>query len=202
MVSHHLTAPDHACIAQRARRDQVESQVRKRALETDACRHVEIEDEFLQGLLDRRIIEMVVTNKRRTVGVKRRPGLGSRTFTLRGEGGIDELAQKRAQMARRLGLYFSRDSAKTMNQDLPQIPAGAVGAKKAEVVDMDGSALMGIADFIGVDFMQPIVFCKSFANVVVQAVDRLLRVGILTDLPVAVIQVIGKHADGRPNQRI
>ena len=67
---------------------------------------------------------------------------------------------------------------------------------------MDVSRQVGVADFFRKDFMQPVVLGEGLPNIIVQPVDGFLGVGVLTDLPVTVVQIFGKHIDGGADQRI
>ena len=109
-----LAADDDRLVAQRRRHDDVEGQVGERALEADPGRHVDVEDELLQACLIGFISQVVVADERRAIGVKGRPGLRAGGFALRRERGIDDLAEKRAQMLGRAGFHLARDAAEAV----------------------------------------------------------------------------------------
>ena len=184
---HLLTADHNALLFQRAGRDDVKGQIGKRALKADSGGHIEIKYKFLQCLLNGFVIHIVIAYKRGAVCVKGRPRLGAGAFALRRKRRIDDLAQKSAEMLGGLGLNLAGYAAEAELQKLHQIPAGAVGAEKAQVVDMYLAGQMRLADFIRIDLVQPVAFRKGFANIVVKTVNRLLRVGVFIDLPVPVI---------------
>ncbi len=102
----------------------------------------------------------------------------------------------------RLGFHFAWNTAETAHQKLPQIPPGTVRAKETEIMNMKITRKVRFADFFRINFVQPIILCKCFTHIIVQAVDGFLRIGIFVDFPVVVVQVFAKHVDGCPNQRI
>ena len=50
--------------------------------------------------------------------------------------------------------------------------------------------------------MQPVILGEGLPDIIVQPVDGFLGVGVLVDLPIAVVQILGKHSDGGADQRI
>ena len=96
-------------------------------------------------------------------------------------------------MLRRLGFNLPRYSAETFGQDLPEVPAGAVWAEKAQIVDVYVPGQVGAPDLLGIYLMEPIAHREGFPYVIVEPVYRLLRIRVFVYPPVLVIEVFGKH---------
>ena len=93
-------------------------------------------------------------------------------------------------------------AAEAAQQQLLEVPAGAVGAEEPEVVQVQISREVGVADLVGVDLMQPVLLGERLADVVVHARDRLLGVGVFLDAPVAVAHILGEHVDRRADEGV
>ena len=105
-------------------------------------------------------------------------------------------------MVCRRGFHLARHAAEAVHQKLLQVPSRAIGAEKAEVVNMERPARMRFAHLLRVNLVQPVLLGERFAHIIVHAVDGFLRVGVFLDLPVLIVQVIGKHVDRRADQGV
>ena len=92
--------------------------------------------------------------------------------------------------------HLALHAAEAVHQQLPQIPARAVGAEEAEIVDMGVAAFVSLAHVLGVDLVEPVFLGEGLPDVVVEAVDAALHVGVFLGAPVLVVQIVGEHVDG------
>ncbi len=174
----------------------VEGQVGEGALEAHSGGHVDVEDELLQALLHLLEGHVIVVDKGGAVGVEGGPGLGAGGLALSGEGGVDHLAQEGAEVLGGARFHLALHAAEAVHQQLPQIPARAVGAEEAEIVDMGVAAFVSLAHVLGVDLVEPVFLGEGLPDVVVEAVDAALHVGVFLGAPVLVVQIVGEHVDG------
>ena len=197
-----LAAEYHGLPGKRTRHRKVEREVGKRALEAHPRRHVQVEDELLEGLLHLVVREVVLANERRAVGVETAPRLRPCRLALGGERGVDDLAQEAAKVPGGLGLDLARHAAEAPDEKLPQVPACAVRAEEAQIVDVGVAGFVALTHLGGVYLVQPVMPGEELADVVVQAVDGPLLVGVLLGLPVAVLEVAAEHFYGRADKRV
>ncbi len=105
-------------------------------------------------------------------------------------------------MLGRRGFHLAFDAAKAVHQQLLQVPSRAVRAKEPQVVYVEITRHMGVTNLLRIYLVQPILLGKRLTHIVVHPVDGLLRVCILLDLPVLIVQVVGKHIDCRADQGV
>ena len=105
-------------------------------------------------------------------------------------------------MFRRAALHLAGHAPEPHHEELPQVPPRAIGAQPAQVVDVRIPVLVDFPHLGRVDLVQPVVLREKLANVVIEAVDALLHIGVFFDAPIAVAQIIREHLDGRADERI
>ena len=181
---------------------QVERQVAERALEANARRHVDVEDELLDRLLDLLVVQVVVANERGTVRVETTPRLGAGAFALGREGRVDDLPEEAAKVLGRLRLALARDAAEPVDQELAEVPARAVRTEETEVVNVGRPRLVGLPYAVRVDLVEPVLLREKLTDVVVQPIDRFLGIGVFLRLPVAIFEIVAEHLDGRTDQGV
>ncbi|MPM09102.1 hypothetical protein SDC9_55418 [bioreactor metagenome] len=89
----------------------------------------------------------------------------------------------------RFAAHFSFNTTEAADQKLPKVPATAIRPEEAQVMQMQGTALMRRLDLFGIDFIEPILFGEAFADEIVHPVDRASCVGIFLGLPGRLAQV-------------
>jgi hypothetical protein len=105
-----FAADDHRLIFSGARYVQIHGDVGEGRLESHPGGNVDVEDEFLQGLLDLLVAELIVSDEGCQQGVEVGQGLGAGRFPLQGVEEIDDLAQGRAQVLGRCAFHLAFDS--------------------------------------------------------------------------------------------
>ena len=108
---------------------------------------------------------MVVVDEGGAVGVEGGPGLGAGGLALGGEGGVDHLAQEGAEVLGGARFHLPLHAAEAVHQKLPQVPARAVGAEEAEIVDMGVAGFVGLAHVLGVDLVEPVFLGEGLPDV-------------------------------------
>ncbi len=111
-----LAADDDILVSIIFRYGHIQRDVGERRLKSYSGRHIDIENEFLQGLLYFFNSQIIVTDKRGKQGVKIRKSLCSCRFSLQGIEEINNLTQGAAQMIGGLALYFAGNSLKALQE--------------------------------------------------------------------------------------
>ena len=109
-----LPSDDDGLIRKRARHLDVEGEVGEGALEAHARGNVDVEHELLQALSDLLVSHVVVVDEGSAVSVDGTPRLCARRFSLRGERGVDQLAEEGAQMFCGTGFHLAAHAAETV----------------------------------------------------------------------------------------
>ncbi len=187
----HLLAADHRhLLAQVFGADPVEGQVGERRLRAPARGHVEVVDQLLDALPDGGVIEPVLADERRHVGVERRERLRAGPFVLQRAEEVDDLAHRAGQVFRRLRLDLAGHAVQALVQERAQRPAGAVAGEHVEVVDMNAAVAVRRADLGRIDVGEPVVGHHLAGDVEDQPAQRIALVGIGVDAPVLLIEVL------------
>ena len=85
---------------------------------------------------------------------------------------------------------FSRNSAESLLNQLPERPAGAIAGQHGKVVQMNIGIAVRVGDFIIVNFGEPVV-CRNRSGVGKdQSADGIGDCGVFLDAPVADFQVV------------
>ena len=74
-------------------------------------------------------------------------------------------------------------------EEVLEIPADAVDAEEAEVVDVHGAAHVRLADFGRINLVEPVDLADLARDVVVQALERVAHVAVFLDAPVHLLEV-------------
>ena len=147
-------------------------------------------DEALDTLFHFFIAQVVLFHKRCQISIERGKSLGPGPFVLHDSQEIHHLVAQGGQMAGRRRSDLPGDAPQPFLDQLFQAPAGAVAGKHAQVVDVHGSALVGVGHFLVVDFVQPVVGSNGAAVGQDQASHRIGDRGIFLHPPVVHLQVI------------
>ena len=124
------------------------------------------------------------------VGVKGRERLGSCPFILHNPQEVYHLVAQGGQVAGRGRSNLAGDAAQAFLDQLFQAPAGAVAGEHGQVVDVHGSALVGIRHFLVINFVEPIVGCNGTGVGQDQTAYRIGHSGIFLYPPVVDFQVV------------
>ena len=92
-------------------------------------------------------------------------------------------------MAGRGGVDLARDAQALLDQ-LLQTPAGAVAGEHAQVVEVDGAALVGVGDLLVIDFREPVVGGDGAGVGEDQTAHGVGDGGVLLHPPVVDMQVV------------
>ena len=140
----------------------------------------------MQNLL---VVELVVADERRHVGVEGAERLRARPFVLQRAEKIDDLPDGAGEMLRRPGLDLAGHAVQTLGQQDAQRPAGAIAGEHVEVVNVDVALAMGAADLRRVDMRQPVIGHHLARHVEDQPAERIALVGVGVHPPVGAVEV-------------
>ncbi len=150
---------------------EVQGDVGEGGLEPDPGGNVDVEDEFLEGLADLRVGQAVIPDKGGEQSVEAGKGLGARRLSLEGVEKIHHLAQGAPEMFRRPAFHFSRDPPEAFPEKIEEVPADAVDGKDAQVMDVKIPFHLGLPDFRGIDFIEPVNLAHLRGDVIVQPLE-------------------------------
>ena len=74
-------------------------------------------------------------------------------------------------------------------EEVLEVPADAVDAEEAEVVDVHGAAHVRFADLGGVNLVEPVDLADLARDMVVEALERVAHVAVFLDAPVHLREV-------------
>ena len=191
----HILAADHRRLpAQIFRAYPVEGQVGERRLRAPARRHVEVVDQFLDGLPDIGIGQVVLADKRRHVGIERGERLRPGPFVLQRAEKVDDLADRRGHVLGRAGLDLARHAVQPLVEQRAQRPAGTVTGQHVQIVHMNVALAVRDADFRRVDVVEPVVGDHFSGDVENQAAEAVTLIGVGVDAPVHLVEVFVDRA--------
>ncbi|MNI35390.1 hypothetical protein D3C73_894130 [compost metagenome] len=186
----HFLAADHRdLLFEVLRAHPVERQVGERCLGAPARRHVEVVDELLDRLAHLVETQLVLAHVRRQVSVEGAERLGAGPFVLQGAEEVDHLAQGAAQVLRRAGFHPARYAVEAFVQQGSQRPASTVAGEHVEVVHMQVSLPVRLADGFAVDLVQPVVGGDLARHVQYQPAQGITLVGVGLYSPVFTVEV-------------
>ncbi len=159
------------------------------ALTTPPGRHVEVVDEFLNGLPDLLVAQAILPYKGGHAGIEAGEGLGPGPFVLQGAEEVDDLAHGGGHVPGRVGLHLAGDPVQSLVQEGAQGPAGAVSGEHVEVVDVEVPFPVGGADLGRVDVGEPVVGDHLAGAVEDQPAQGVALVGVGGDPPVGAVEV-------------
>ncbi len=191
---HLLAAKVGDLLAQVGRAGPVEGQVGEGRLRAPAAGHVQVVDQLLHGLLDRRVRHGVVPHERGHVGVERAERLRAGPLVLQRAEEVDDLADGRRHMARRRGLHLARHAVEALGQQLAQGPSRAVARQHVEIVDVQVALAMRVPGLGAVDVREPVVGGDLAGHVQDQAAQAVALVGVGVDAPVALLEILVHRA--------
>ncbi len=154
-----------------------------------------LKKELLQALAYLFVVEGVVADKRGEQCVKIREGLGAGCLALHGVEEVDDLAECRTEVTGRLAGCISGYAGEAATKEIFKIPAYAVDAEKAEIVDVHRSGCMRLVDLRWIDAVQPVLRADNGGDVLVQPLQRPAGVGTLFHPPVFKIEVLVDKVD-------
>ncbi len=175
---------DDGFIGERGGNRQIHGQICEWGLEANPRGHVDVEDEFLKGLFDLVVGQLVVGDEGGKVGVEIGEGLGPRRFPLQGVEEVDDLTQGWTKMTGGAAFHLSLDPFESLDQEIPQVPPAAIDGEEPKVMDMEIPADMGLANFRRVDTVQPVLGGDGGGDVVVQSLEGVTHVAVFVDAPI------------------
>ena len=113
-----FSADNHVLICVILGNRQIQRDIGKRCLETDACRHVNIENKFLKRLLDFLDTQAVVTDKGCKQSIEIGESLSAGRFALKRVKEIDHLPQSAPQMLGGLAFHLAGYAAEPLHQHI------------------------------------------------------------------------------------
>ena len=166
-----LAPDDHVLVGIIFRHGDIERDIGERRLEPDPGRDIDIENEFLEGLLDLLEAQTVVLDKGGEQGVEIGEGLRTGGFSLQGVKEIDDLAQGAAEVLGRQALDLAGGAAEAFPQEVLEIPADAIDRQETQVMDMEIPFGVRLLDLGGIDFIEPVNLAHLGRDIIVQALQ-------------------------------
>ena len=168
---------------------KIEGEVGEGGLEADAGGDVDVEDEFLDGLFDLGVGELVVVNVGGEEGVERGEGLGTGCFALEGIEEVGDLAEGGAEVLGWFAFGFAGDAAEALDEEVVEIPTDTVDGDGVEIVNVKVAIFVCLADFGRIDFVEPVYFADFGGDVVVEALKGEGHVGVFVDFPIEFVDI-------------
>ena len=132
-----LAANHHRLTLHIARALQIQRDIGKRRLKTNARRHIYIKHKFLQRLFDLFVSQVVVLDKRREQRIEIAKSLRASRLALQRIKEIHHLPENRPEMFSRFARNLILHPGEAAAQQILQIPADTVHAHQIQVMDMN-----------------------------------------------------------------
>ncbi len=175
---------------------KVEGDVGKGCLKAHPCRHVDIEDKFLQGLLHTPVVQAVEPYKGGEQGVEIGECLGARGLPLERVEEIHDLPECAPQVSGRPAFHLPPHTPESLCQQVMQIPSHAIHREDIKVMNMEISLYVGLPDLRGIDLAEPIDLAHLRGNIVIQSLEGKRHIAVLVYAPVRLVEVLIYQVNG------
>ncbi len=140
----------------RRRNLHIKRNVGKRCLKSDPSRNIHIENKFLQSLFDFLLGKFVKMDERSEKRVEVGKSLGAISFSLESIDEVHHLPESAPEMLGRGAVHLARHASKTFHEQIMQVPTATIGRHHLQIMHVQITFFMGIADILGIDFVHPI----------------------------------------------